>query len=285
MSKLLNLFNTLDNNADDGTRDKILRAPFPYPGGKSRSVKKILPLLPYRESYIEPFGGSAAVLLARNMSPLEVFNDRYAGVVAFYQCMRSEILTRKLCDWLDLTIHAREEFINCKESWSNVNDPIERAGRWYYSASYSFSSLGRNYGRAIRGRGGSIAGKIKNRLPLFADIHQRFVRVQVENQDWKDCIADYDHDDAVFYLDPPYVDAFDGIYKSTIDHRELLDMIFEIKGFVAVSGYSNPLYEENEWDDRYEWDSFVTMESVSELGNKDHITKREHAKEVLWIKE
>lgn len=286
----MGLFDDLDtvSNQSPSKDADIIRAPFGYPGGKSRSLEFILPHLPYRERYIEPFGGSAAVLLARKPSKLEVFNDRYAGVVAFYRCLRDKELFRKLCEWLDLTIHAREEFRWCKETWANPNDPVERAGRWYYMVQSSFGSIGRNWGRQTTRS--SMAGKIRRKLKLFPEIHERFINVQVENQDWEDCINDYDSSDAVIYCDPPYVDVYRGTYKNEMSierHREFLERVMHCDAFVAVSGYSNPLYEEKNWNHRYSWKAFVSIQSIvpSEGNRKSTHDTRGHAEEVLWIKE
>lgn len=290
MTDLLNMFEDLDRNAEQRTRETILRAPFKYPGGKSRSIDKILPRLPYRGVYVEPFGGSAAILLARHPSKLEVFNDRYAGVVAFYRCLRDPSRMTKLCEAIELTVHSREDFI-INRDWQNPDDDVERAFRWYYMTEYSFAGLGRNFGRSTSARARLVS--IRDKLPLFPKIHDRFKRVQVENQDWYDCIIDYDSPDTVFYIDPPYIDADTGIYKSKMthdDHRHLLDVIIHLQGFVAVSGYSNPIYENQDWDNRHEWESYVSIQSqaYTETNFKAHLKgmdKRSTAKEVLWVKE
>ena len=289
---LLDMFDELERQSSKPSKDNFLRAPFGYPGGKTKSVRYILEHLPLRGRYIEPFGGSAAVLLARQESKLEVFNDRYAGVVAFYRVMRSEKKTKQFIEWMDLNVHSREEWVVCRDTWENLDDDIERAARWYYMTVYSFACIGRNFGRSTSTRG-RMAGKIRNKLELFSRIHERFKNVQVENLDWSECIADYDGKDAVFYLDPPYVDASAGAHKHTMshsDHRTLLETIFSMQGFVAVSGYSNPLYEEKPWDKRFSWDSFVSLKSLaySDSNKKGHLEgqeERDHAEEVLWIKE
>jgi DNA adenine methylase len=290
MSDLASMFEDLDRHTTPKTRDEYVRAPLNYPGGKSRSVKYIIEHLPYRKVYAEPFGGSAAVMLARHPSPLEVYNDRYGGIVAFYRCIRDKKKMEELCDRLDLTIHAREEWMWCKETW-DLSDDVERAARWYYMIQYSFGGLCRNFGRSTSFKG-VLSGKIRNAIKLFSNLHDRFKNVQVENQDWLQCITDYDSHDTVFYIDPPYIDADSGIYKFKMtheDHRRLLDVIMSLKGFVAVSGYPNPLYDNQKWSERHEWEAFVSIQSIGGSGNGKEDLKfqeeRKSATEVLWIKE
>ena len=113
----MNLFDMFESLEKGEIRETYIRAPFGYPGGKSRSVKKILPLLPYRKAYIEAFGGAASILLARDKSKLEVYNDRFGGVVAFYRCIRDKEKMNKLIERLKIVPgHSREEFIWCKET-------------------------------------------------------------------------------------------------------------------------------------------------------------------------
>jgi len=288
---MLKMLEGLSDHAEPETREEILRSPFSYAGSKARSLDKILPLLPYANTYVEPYGGSAAVLLARRPSDLEVFNDRYAGVTCFYRCLRDPALFHKLCDRLELVCHSREEFIWSRDTWETADDLIERAARWYYITKYSFGSLGRNFGRATCSKARLSA--IQDKLDLFSKIHQRFKRVQVENQDGIQCICDYDSHDVVFYIDPPYIDTDAGVYKHKMDHddhRRLIDCIFASKGFCAVSGYSNPLYDNQPWDQVESWPSFVSIQSVSYTASNGKeglkgLEERSHAMECLWIKE
>lgn len=289
---LLDMFESLERQTEPKSRDEIIRAPFGWPGGKSKSLDKILPHLPYTDRFVEAFGGSGAVLLARRKVKMEVYNDRYGGVTHFYQCLRNPVMMAKMCDWLNLSVHSREEFVNCKATWQDCDDPVERACRWFYMIRTSFGSLGRNYGRSTSAKT-NIARQLSSKIPEFPLISNRLVGVQVENQDWEKCLHDYDHPDTVFYLDPPYVDAHTGTYKHEMtkdDFRHFLDVIFHLKGFVALSGYSNPVIEERSWDDRAEWDSFTSIQSMSysDGNNKSHLAgqeQRKHAREVLWIKE
>ena len=295
MVDLLKLFDDLDrvNPTSRSSKDgAIIKGPFPWAGGKSRSVANILKYLPYRKVYVEPFGGSGVVLLARKPCDLDVLNDRHAGIVAFYRCLRNPEKYRKLVDWIDLTVHSREDFVYAKNNWINEKDDVQRAGHWYYMVNYSFGSLGRNFGRSTSGRG-LIAGKIRNKIKMFPFLHERLKRVQIENQDWRDCIRDYDSRNTVFYIDPPYVDAHPGTYEHEMtrpEHEELLDVIFQIKGFCAVSGYTNPLYDRQPWDNVHSWDSFCSIDSCAYTDGNNKLqlegkTKRTNAEERLWIKE
>lgn len=288
---IFNMLMQLENNSSETTKDKILRAPFVYPGGKSRSILQILPHLPYTRCYVEPFGGSAAVMLARSSSPIEVFNDRYAGVTSFYRCIRDYNKMNQMCEWLENTVHSREEFVWCRDTWANVEDDVERACRWYYMIQTSFGGLGRNFGRATKAKTCTSNKRYKN-LKHFSEIQNRFRDVQVENQNWVDCVHDYDALDTVFYMDPPYLSAYTGTYQHEMsydEHKLLLDTVFSLDGFIAISGYSNELYERYKWDARYEWEVFISAKSLAYSGNngKTHlegVETRGKQTEVLWIK-
>jgi len=281
------MMESLETQSAPRSRDIVTRAPFNYPGGKSRSVEKITERLPFRDVYVEPFGGSGVILLNRPPSKLDVFNDLFAGVVCFYRCLRDTEKMERLCTMMEHTVHSREEWVWCKETWENEPEEVERAFKWYYMVSYSFGGLSRNFGRSTSGAG-CLGGKFRNRIKGLHAIHERFKKVQIENQPWERCLSDYDSEETVLYLDPPYIDSDQGVYKHIMnhqDHRQLLDTVFSLKGFVAISGYSNPVYDEREWDEVYEWDSFISIQSISSHGNKsDEHNKRSHAKEKLWVK-
>jgi DNA adenine methylase len=288
--ELLAMFNAL--NSHDEVRERIIRAPFPYPGAKSRSQEHILPHLPYREFYGEPFGGSGAILLARNESPLEVFNDRFSGVTCFYRVVRDRTRMNALIDRLTFCLHSREEFVWCRSTWKNCEDEVERAARWYYMVMCSFAAQGRHFGRSIKGKP-QMGPKLKSNLKLFPEVSKRLQNAQIENQDWRQILSDFDQPGAVWYLDPPYYQYAKGMYECEMtkeDHRELLDRIFQLRGFVALSGYENELYDKYEWDNRYSWTVRVSslgqgFTETNNLAGHEGLLQRGTAKETLWIKE
>ena len=282
-----NLFSGLDAANATTKREQLIKPAFAYPGGKTKNFANILPHLPYRNSYIEPFGGSAAILLARDKSKVETYNDRHSGVVDFYKCVRDAELLKRLIDRIDMTSVAREEFRYAKDHWEAAADPVERAALWFTMTRLSFSSKGVCFGRTLKQ---PRVNPLSSKIPAFWPIHERFKNVQVENQDWSRILEDFDDYGAVFYLDPPYLSASKGIYKfemSESDHVRMLNMVMDTKGFVAISGYPNELYDSYKWTDRVGYNIRCMMNGFATNDNGKDVTTTgtSDRTEVLWIKE
>lgn len=259
------------------TRETYKRAAFTYVGKKFDHLSKILPHLPVREVWCEAFGGSGVVTLNRERSKLEVYNDRYSGVVSFFRCIRDPDLCAKMLARLALTLYSREEYIDSKD-WESINDPVERAAKWYTTIQQSFGGVGRSWGRATNSIMSRAYWKNLENIPAIVE---RFKYVQVENLDWEQCLKDYDSERTVFYLDPPYFATDEGAYSqyfSREEHRKLVNRIFELKGFVALSGYQTSYYDTFPWDQKYSW--------AANMGqNKRNDSTIKTVTECLWIKE
>lgn len=285
METLLGQFNDYDDEDY-----QIIKAPFAYPGGKERSIMKLRDLLPIEKGWIDCCGGSGIVTLNRGKSDFEVFNDRWSALSDFFLVVQDDEMLDQLLGLLDVSIHSREIWEWAHVAQHDCSDRVKRVFAWYYNLTYSFSSLGRNFGRSRRGST-LLAKKIDKKLSHFYVIQQRFKHVQVENLSVIQCLKDYDDIEHVFYIDPPYYPESPGIYKHSMkkaDHIKMLDQVFKTHGFVAVSGYANDLYDDYPWDSVHTWESMVTMKSRGEeRNNKQHEMdhKREYANETLWIKE
>ncbi|PYV99059.1 MAG: DNA methyltransferase [Acidobacteria bacterium] len=228
--------------------------PFGWYGRKFSHLDWLLPLLPDGHHYCEPFAGSGVVLLNRRPSPIETYNDLDGEVCNFFRVLRDQ--KEALVEAIGLTPFSREEFsISCKLDPS-VSD-LERARRFYVRARQvrtglaQTASIGRwanckNTSRA--GMSGVISrwlGAIEA-LPLIA---QRLLRVQIENRPAIDVIRLYDSKQTLFYCDPPYIHVTRGDSKAysnemTDDqHRELAEVLNQVRGRVALSNYDCPLMD------------------------------------------
>jgi DNA adenine methylase len=89
------------------------------------------------------------------------------------------------------------------------------------------------------------------RLVCLPDWHRRLLCAQIENRDALEVIQYWDNEDAVFYVDPPYVHAAraSGIrvkYDCEMtdeQHNKLVDVVLACRGAVVLSGYRNSIYE------------------------------------------
>src|ERR1700719_3728506 len=81
---------------------------FGWYGGKFSHLDWLLPLLPDCLHYCEPFAGSGAVLMNREPSPVETYNDIDGEVVNFFRVLRER--KDDLIEQIALTPFSREEF-------------------------------------------------------------------------------------------------------------------------------------------------------------------------------
>jgi len=267
-------------------RNKIFRAPFTVAGGKNRSVKYILPHLPMRKVWV----GTGVITLNRDSSDVEVFNDRYSAITAFYRCIRDPIKLAALITWLELTLHSREEFIHCRDTWIDETDDVVRAAKWFYAMRTSVLGKMDCFARGLK----SFSPiNIPKALEGFPAIHSRFRYIQIENLDFEQCFNDFDDHCTVHYFDPPYVETDSGIYNhvwTRTDLDRLLRCCQRAKGFVALSHYPDEQIDgESFWTDKHEWNVALTSEinSFDEKNNKahlEHVQNIDHTVEKLWIK-
>ena len=257
---------------------------FGWYGGKFSHLDWLMPLLPTCKHYCEPFAGSGAVLLNREPSPIETYNDLDGEVVNFFRVLREK--KEELIEAILLTPFSREEFaLAC--SMDPTLPYLERARRFYIRARQvrtglaQKASLGRwanckNTSRA--GMSGVVSrwlGAIEH-LPWIAE---RLLRVQIENRPAVDVIELYDMQETLFYCDPPYIhetrgdkNAYDN-EMTDMDHRKLATVLNSIKGKAAISNYQCDLMDELYPEPK--WRKYVNPERTN------HATKGKRI-EVLW---
>ncbi len=226
---------------------------FGWYGGKFSHLKWLLPLLPECHHYCEPFAGSAAVLLNRDPSPVETYNDIDGDVVNFFKVLRDN--KGRLTEAIGLTPFSREEFYkslstNSKSS-GNGTDDVERARRFFVRARQArtglaqTASLGRwaNCKNTTRAGMSGVVSRWLGSVDAMPEIATRLLRVQIENRPATDVIKLYDDKETLFYCDPPYLHSTRGDSKAyafemnEYEHRKLAEALHRSKGKVALSGY------------------------------------------------
>lgn len=229
-----------------------------YHGAKWNLAPWILSHFPAHELYAEPYGGSAAVLLRKERSLLEVYNDMDEEVVNFFRAMRDD--PDRLIRAIELTPFAKSEW---ELSYQETDDLVEAARRFYLRAYMSiagptaqWNTGWRRQKKFSRGTGGESmmtpAAIAFMRTEHLHTVANRFKGVQIERDNALSIIKRYDTPETLFYCDPPYVFETRGRWKDKAyshemtdeDHRELADALHQVEGMAVLSGYRCELYDE-----------------------------------------
>lgn len=242
------------------TKKKLIA--FGWYGGKFSHLKWLLPLLPECHHFCEPFAGSAAVLLNRQPSPIETYNDLDGEVVNFFKVLRDS--KEELIEAIGLTPFSREEFSIACEVDPNVTH-LERARRFFVRARQvrtglaQSASLGRwaNCKNTSRAGMSGVVSRWLGSVEALPEIAARLLRVQIENRPATQVIRLYDAPTSLFYCDPPYIHDTRGdtnAYSNEMtdgDHIALAKVLNSIEGKAAISNYDcelmTVLYPAPQW--------------------------------------
>jgi DNA adenine methylase len=238
-------------------------------GSKAGLAKRIVDLMPPHDTYVEPFAGSAAALLAKVPAPVEVLGDRNRDLISFYRIIQDPTTLDaflRLARGLDLGPGAppkpggrdrvKEAFeaaaARLEEPFAEA-DPIRRALHFFTVCRLSMSGRAKSCAppsksrlrRGMDERQSSFLTALDN-LPAFA---ARLADVTLHRTNALKVIAHYDSPGTVFYLDPPYIASTrtsPDVYRHEMDdgaHRRLLKLLPTLRGKVLLSGYPSPLYD------------------------------------------
>lgn len=272
----IELLNTFEQLVESPVkRVKGIHSPIRWFGGKHYLAKDIISLLPAHHCYVEPFSGGGHVLTQKEPSKVEVYNDIDCDLINFLLTLRN----------------SREELLSALETlptsrylakmWANQplpEEPFERAVRWYWLLRHLVVPTNNPDAKSgyRSGKIKSVAFDYQNSVVRLKQFEQRLRNVNIEMLDFKECIRKYDSPDTVFFVDPPYVGR-EAMYKGGFTeqtHRELAELLRNIKGKALVTYYPNPLIDEiyKGWR-RHEKEAYVGTVSRGEGHKKKKETE------------
>jgi DNA adenine methylase len=232
-----------------------------YHGAKYRLAPWIISHFPEHKCYVEPFGGAAGVLLRKERSYAEVYNDIDSEVVNVFRVLRSTKLSQQLVDLCSLTPFSRSDF---EDAYVPSNEPVEQARRTLFKAFAGFGSASvtrRSGFRIDSKREYSLASHLWARYPeKIQQFCERLSGVIIENRPAIKVLKQHDSEETLHYVDPPYLHSTrsrsgNAQYQHELtdkDHLELLNEIKQLSGMVVISGYPNELYDKelDGWEKR-----------------------------------
>lgn len=260
------------------------KQPFSYYGGKQKLASKIIPYIPKHNIYVEPFCGGASVFWRKpcckttnNVDYREVLNDKDGRIVHFFRVLQDRDKAKELQYKLEYTLYSREEHKKAAQILKNGEDynEIEKAWAWWIQSNWSYSN------QISAGWG---FGKEGNNFPLvnydveLSHFTNRLREVHIESKDALDCIKTWDHKDAFFYIDPPYIGTHCGHYKGYTEEnfQELIETLKECKGSFILSHYFRD-------DLPSEWKRVDFKTTCKAAGGK-YIEKEKHSRiDSIWI--
>lgn len=226
---------------------KISSPPVRYVGGKWNLAPWIMSHFPqnYR-CYVETHAGGAGVFFCKPPSTAEVLNDRNQEIVTFFDVLRER--RAELIEAIELTPYSRVEL---QRAMKPVEDPLERARRFYIRSLQSFSNGEgeRSLNWRFQINKDSLVNRWNKTSHLWA-CAQRLKAAQLECDTAENVIDRFDDPNTLFYVDPPYVHQTRGekrLYRFEMtddDHRALANQLKQVKGAVVISGYDSALYQE-----------------------------------------
>lgn len=202
----------------------MMKPPINRMGGKSRLRKEIIGMMPSHICYVEPFFGAGWVYWGKEISEVEVINDKDQELINLFRIIKEH--PEELERILMYEFISRDRFYFYKDiNIENLTD-IQRAARYLYIASNSFASRGGTFGY-----GALKKPSQKIFLEDFKILRDRLKNTYVENKDALDIINRYDRENTFFFCDPPYYDTAGYKEKFTKeDHIKLRDALSSISG-------------------------------------------------------
>ncbi len=232
-------------------KNSSIRPPVKWHGGKHYLWRRIVANFPAHETYVEPFGGCASVLLNKAPAKVEIYNDLDGRITRLFRVLRDR--GDELHRLLSLTPYSEVEFDLCREP---SEDELEQARRDFVRWRQSIGGRGEGFSftlhRVRRGMADVVSGylsAIDEQLPL---IILRLRQVQIICRSACEVINNWDSKHTLVYCDPPYVhetrhpgsrDVY-AVEMSEADHRNLAKTLSGCKSKVILSGYHGGLYAE-----------------------------------------
>jgi DNA adenine methylase len=227
-------------------------------GGKWKLAPWIISHFPKHRVYVEPFGGAASVLLRKERSYAEVYNDLDQHVVGLFRILRDETQAAQLKSALELTPFARAEFLIAYEPCDDTIESARRLIARAFMGHGSDSATGVVSGfRANSNRSGTTPAhdwaNYPGALPFTVE---RLRGVIIEQRNAIDVMVQHDSPVTLHYVDPPYMHETrswmksgkgKGNYRHELtadDHAALLAALRELEGMVLLSGYPAALYDD-----------------------------------------
>ncbi len=254
----------------------MIKSPLRYPGGKSRAIKKIAPLIPYFDEYREPFlGGGSVFVYLKQKFPYKKFwiNDIYQNLYYFwsYTQQNPDELIKRIQYWKD-NFQSGKDLYHYLLQHIDDFDELNKAAAFFVfnritfsgtteSGGYSNAAFQRRFTQSSIERVKALSTLLKNTL--------------ITNYDYEVLLKKKGKNVFIF-LDPPYYSATksalygkNGALHKQFDHERFANLLKNVKHKWLIT-YDDSEYIRNlfSFANIMEWDLTYGMRNVNKDGNQ-----------------
>ena len=231
-----------------------MKSPIKYFGGKGNMFQELLDQFPKDDEYkvyLEPYGGSGAMLLSRPLvGHVEIYNDIYENVYSLFKVLSDKKLFIELKEKCDLAIYSAKLRKEYKEKLKeNIISIIDRAYYFWYVNRTSHNGVGGwSVNCYVRRKMSKSTSDFLSCIDRLGELHDRLSAVIVENRDAVELIKKFDQDNVFIYCDPPYHQGTRGSARYVHDytdeqHEKFIDCVLASKAKILISGYACDAYK------------------------------------------
>jgi len=255
----------------------MIKSPLRYPGGKSRAVKIISPIIPDFDEFREPFlGGGSVFVFLKQKCPKKTFwiNDLYPNLYYFWKQTQQNLdkLIKQVNSW-------RNEFENGKDLHRYLLDNIatfdelKKASAFFILNRITFSGTSESGGFSKTAYEKRFTQSSIERVKFLSSI---LTATKITNYDYQKVIEEKG-DNVFIFLDPPYYSAAksalygkNGNLHKTFDHERFANALKNTKHKWLItyddSEYIRGLFS---FANITEWNLTYGMRNVNKNGNQN----------------
>ena len=217
---------------------KFRKAPFPYFGGKSIIAGEVWRRLGNPLHYVEPFCGSAAMLLAApEPASLEVINDMNFYIANFWRCIKYQpdaVYLEQDYPVSHVDLDARHVWLTNPERVAELRAKLADAewpgdariaGWWVWGqccwigSGWCEKEFIINAGMGVQSKVPHISDAGMGVRDWFQFLSSRLERARITHGDWTRCLNSHYGDEngvTAYFFDPPYL-KYEHLYQSGAD--------------------------------------------------------------------
>ena len=273
---------------------KNCKTPLRYPGGKSRAIKNIMPMIEKTlgkiNEFRDPFlgGGSIPLELSKNNPDMKIWvNDIYYPLYCFWKTLKEDpkylheclMEIKKSNKNPDI---ARESFYNAKVLLESQSlNQKDTAVNFFVVNKCSFSGLTESSSFSQGASENNFTLKNIGNLPYYSDVIQKW---KITNFDYYKLLENAD-EKILIYFDPPYninnyLYGKKGKLHKKFDHELFIKNVSNIKCNSIISYNNDPVLAKKLTEEgSYNANSFDLTYTLRSVG--DYMKNQSNRKELL----